>query len=118
MRVQTVASSKRLISANHFLRLAQIDVFLALAARLALLNVHDSDKRHGPAPQEEDGEEYDDDGGGANQLPLLDGLEAQMEAERVGDGASQTWQGERKDQMKIIIIKKNDSDAKSETSER
>lgn len=97
MRVyKSVARWKRLISAYHFLRLAQIDVFLALAPRLAFLNVHDSDKRHGPAPQEEDGEEYNDDGGGANQLPLLDGLEAQMEAERVGDGASQTWQREKR----------------------
>lgn len=84
------------MSAYHFLRLAQIDVFLALAPRLALLNVHDSDKRHGAAPQEEDGEEYDDDGGGANQLPLLNGLKAQMEAQRVGDGASQTWQREKR----------------------
>lgn len=85
--------SKRLITTYHFLRLAQIDVFLALAARLAFLNVHDPDERHGSSPQKEDGEEYNDDGRGANQLPLLDGLQAQMEAQRVGDGTSQTWHG-------------------------
>lgn len=96
MCVQSAVSSKRLITTHHFLRLAQIDVFLALAARLAFLNVHNSDKRHGAAPQEQDGEEHDDDGGGANQLPLLDGLEAQMEAQRVGDGSSQTWQREKR----------------------
>lgn len=64
--VQSVVHSTRLITTYHFLRLAQINVFLALAARLAFLNVHDSDERHGPAPQEEDGEEHDDDGSGAN----------------------------------------------------
>lgn len=63
---QSVVRSKRLITTHHLLRLAQIDVFLALASRLAFLNVHDSDERHGPAPQEEDGEEYNDDGSGAN----------------------------------------------------
>lgn len=101
MCVQCAVRSKRLITAHHFLRLAQIDVFLALAARLAFLNVHDSDERHGPAPQEEDCEEYDDDGGGANQLPLLDGLQAQMEAQGVGDGASQTWQREQRQNKNV-----------------
>lgn len=76
----------------HLLRLAQVDVFHVLTPRLALLDVHDADQRHGPAPEEEDGEEHDDDGGGADQLPLLDGLQAQMEAQGVGDGATQTWQ--------------------------
>lgn len=76
----------------HLLRLAEVDVFHVLAPRLALLDVHDADERHGPAPEEEDGEEHDDDGGGADQLPLLDGLQAQMEAQGVGDGATQTCQ--------------------------
>lgn len=50
----------------HFLCLAEIDIFLALTPRLALLNVHETDEWHGPAPKEEDGEEHDDDGGGAD----------------------------------------------------
>lgn len=74
---------------HHFLRLAEGDVLLALAPRLALLDVHEADERHGPAPHKQDGEEDDDDGGGADQLALLDGLQAQVEAQRVGDGASQ-----------------------------
>lgn len=76
----------------HLLRLAEVDVFHVLTPRLAFLNVHDADQRHGPAPEEEDGEEHDDDGGGADQLALFDGLQAQMEAEGVGDGPPQTCQ--------------------------
>lgn len=76
----------------HLLRLAEVDVFHVLTPWLAFLDVHDADKRHGPAPEEENGEEHDDDGGGADQLPLLDGLQAQMEAEGIGDGTTQTWQ--------------------------
>lgn len=64
--VQTETSSESLIITYHFLRLAEIYVFLVLAAWLAFLNVHDADEWHGPASQEEDGEENDDDGGGAN----------------------------------------------------
>ena len=73
---------------HHFLRLAEVDVFLALAPR-RLLNVHDADEGHGPASHEEDGEEDDDDSGGANQLALFDGLQAQVEAQGVGDGTTQ-----------------------------
>lgn len=50
----------------HFLCLAEIDVFLVFTPWLAILNVHDADQWHCPAPQEEDGEEHDDDGGGAD----------------------------------------------------
>lgn len=84
----------------HLLRLAEVDVFHVLTPRLAFLNVHDADQRHGPAPEEEDGEEHNDDGGGADQLTLFDGLQAQMEAEGVGDGPTQTCQrtGKEKNQ--------------------
>lgn len=77
---------------HHFLRFAEIDVFLVLASRLALLDVHDADERHGPAPHEKDGEEDDDDSGGANKLPFFDRFQAQMQAQSVRDGTSQPWQ--------------------------
>lgn len=77
----------------HLLRLAEVDVFHVLPPWLAFLDIHDADERHGSAPEEEDGEEHDDDGGGADQLPLLDGLQAQMEAQGVGNGTAQTCQG-------------------------
>lgn len=82
--------SKRVIH-YHLLRLAEVDVFHVFTPRLAFLDVHDADQRHGPAPKQQDGEEHDDDGGGADQLPLLDGLQAQMEAQGVGDSTTQTW---------------------------
>lgn len=80
----------------HFLCLAEIDVFLILTPRLAFLNVHDSNEWHGPTPQEEDGEEHDNDGGGADKLPLLDGLQAQMKAQCIRDSTSQTYQTQKK----------------------
>lgn len=84
----------------HLLRLAEVDVFHVLTPRLAFLNVHDADQRHGPSPKEEDGEEHDDDGGGADQLALFDGLQAQMEAEGVGDSPTQTCQRTGKEKNK------------------
>lgn len=50
----------------HFLRLAEIDVFLVLTARLVFLDVHNANEWHGAAPHEEDGKEDDDDGGRAD----------------------------------------------------
>lgn len=50
----------------HFLCLAEINVLLVLAPGLTILNVHDADERHGPATQEEDGKQHNDDGGGAD----------------------------------------------------
>ncbi len=61
---------------HHFLSFAQVDVFFVLAPCLALLNVHDADEGHGPTPHQQDGEEHNDYGGGADQLPLLYGLQA------------------------------------------
>lgn len=76
---------------------------------LVVLNVHDTDQWHCPAPQEEDGEEYYDDGGGANELALLNGLQAQMKAQSVWDSTSQacqskTQRNERKYQSNYILI--------------
>lgn len=97
----------------HLLRLAEVDVFHVLAPRLALLDVHDADERHGPAPEEEDGEEHDDDGGGADQLPLLDGLQAQMETQGVGDGATQTYQRREGKIIKVQFLKWSGSRSRS-----
>lgn len=74
----------------HFLRLAQIDVLLILASWLTIFNVHEADEWHGPAPEEEDSKEHDDDGGGANELPLLNWLQAKMQAQSIRDSTSQT----------------------------
>lgn len=76
---------------HHLLRLAEVDVLLVPAARLGVLDVHEADEGHGAAAQQQDGEEHDDDGGGADELPLLHGLQVQMQAQRVGDGPPQAW---------------------------
>lgn len=83
--------------AHHLLRLAQVDVLPVPAPWLAILDVHDADERHGPAPHQQDGEEHDDDGGGADELPLLDGLEAEVEAQGVRDRPPQAWRNRDKD---------------------
>lgn len=88
---QRAWKSERVIH-YHLLCLAEVDVFHILTPWLAFLDVHDADKWHGPTSEEEDGEEHNDDGGGADQLPLLNGLQAQMEAEGIGDGTTQTCQ--------------------------
>lgn len=76
---------------NHLLCLAEVDVLLVPLARLGVLDVHQPDEGHGAPSQQQDGEEHDDDGGGADELPLLDGLQPQVEAEGVGDGPTQPW---------------------------
>lgn len=54
------------LNCYHFLRLAEIDVFHILTSWLALLNVHDANKWHSTTSQDEDGKEYNDDGGRAD----------------------------------------------------
>lgn len=76
---------------HHLLRLAEVDILLVLAARLGILDVHEADEGHGAATQQQDGEEHDDDCGGANELPLLHGLQVQVQAQGVGDGSPQAW---------------------------
>lgn len=76
---------------NHLLSLAEVDVFLAPSASPGVLDVHEADEGHGAAAQQQDGEEHDDDGGGANELTLLHGLQAQVQAQCIGDGPSKTW---------------------------
>lgn len=76
---------------DHLLGLAEVDVLAAPAARLGALDVHEADEWHGAAAQQQDGEEHDDNGGGADELPLLHGLQVQVEAQGVGDGAPQAW---------------------------
>lgn len=76
---------------HHLLRLAEVDVLLVPAARLGVLDVHEADEGHGAPAQQQDGEEHDDDGGGADKLPLLHGLQVQVQAQGVGDGPPQAW---------------------------
>ncbi len=84
-------TGKTTVSLTIFSVFAQVDVFFVLAPCLALLDVHDADEGHGPTPHQQDGEEHDDYGGGADQLPLLYGLQAQMKTECVWDRTPQTW---------------------------
>ena len=65
-------------STNHLLCLAEVDVLPVPATRLCVLNVHEADEGHGAAAQQQDGEEHDDDRGGADELPLLHGLQVQV----------------------------------------
>lgn len=76
---------------NHLLRLAEVDVLLVPAVHLGVLDVYEADEGHGAAAQQQDGEQHDDDRGGANELPLLHGLQVQVQAQGVGDGAPQAW---------------------------
>lgn len=83
-------------STNHLLCLAEVDVFLIPATRLGILDVHEADEGHGAATQQQDGEEHDDDRGGADELPLLHGLQVQVQAQGVGDGTPQAWGGQQR----------------------
>lgn len=76
---------------NHLLCLAEVDVLLVPAACLGILNVHEADEGHGAAAQQQDGEEHDDDRGGANELPLLHGLQVQVQAQGIRDSPPQAW---------------------------
>ena len=76
---------------HHLLGLAEVDVLLAPAARPGVLDVREADEGHGAAAQQQDGEEHDADGGGADELPLLHGLQVQVQAQGVGDGPPQAW---------------------------
>lgn len=76
---------------DHLLCLAEVDVLLVPAACLGILDVHEADEGHGAAAQQQDGEEHNDDGGGAYELPLLHGLQVQVQAQGIGDGPSQAW---------------------------
>lgn len=76
---------------DHLLRLAEVHVLLAPAARLGVLDVHQADEGHGAATQQQDGEEHNDDGGRADELPLLHGLQVQVQAQGIGDGSPQAW---------------------------
>lgn len=77
---------------DHLLCLAEVHVLLAPAARLGVLDVHEADEGHGAAAQQQDGEEHDDDRRGAYELPLLHGLQVQVQAQGVGNGAPQAWE--------------------------
>lgn len=75
---------------NHLLSLAEVDIFLAPSACPGVLDVHEADEGHGATAQQQDGEEHYDDGGGADELALLHGLQAQVQAQCIGDGPSET----------------------------
>lgn len=74
---------------NHLLCLAEVDILLVPATCLGILDVHEADEGHGAATQQQDGKEHDDDGGGANELPLFHGLQVQVQAQGIGDGTPQ-----------------------------
>lgn len=74
---------------DHLLCLAEVDVLLVPAACLGILDVHEANEGHGAATQQQDGEEHNDNGGGADELSLLHGLQVQVQAQGVGDGPPQ-----------------------------
>lgn len=76
---------------HHLLGLAEVDVLLVPAARPGVPDVREADEGHGAAAQQQNGEEHDADGGGADELPLLHGLQVQVQAQGVGDGPPQAW---------------------------
>lgn len=77
---------------DHLLRLAEVHVLLGPTACPGVLDVHEADEGHGAAAQQQDGEEHDDNGGGANELPLLHGLQVQVQAQGIGDSTPQAWE--------------------------
>lgn len=65
-----------LLCTHHLLSLAEADVLArALGTGAGLVDVHVFDEWHGGAAQQQDGEEHDNDGGGADELSLLKRLQ-------------------------------------------